>query len=465
VWTLFVPRALGPAGIGQLAAALAVTNLALALAGMGSRSLLVREIAIDHSRGSGLLGTALTVRLAVILPCIAAIVGYGWLMGFHDQQLLLLYLATVLIMASLCTDIFQAGLQAVEKMRYLAYGEVLNKTVGGLIGVGLALVGFRVVAQMVNMVALGLIVLALTTIWTLKNFSIDWQVDLARIRSFLGASLAYWPCAIFATIYLWIDMAMLSVLAPATVVGWYAVSTRLFTTLMFVPTIFSTVWLPRLSRIYEQDRAGFEAASRVPLEIILVIGLPVATGVALISEPLTRTIYGPAFLPSVPSLALLAFTTIPMYTNMILAQILVASNRLAVWTWAMAGASIINPVLNYLLISHFQRTAGNGAIGAALSLLLTEIVMVGFGLVVVPHVFDSRVLARLGRAAVATAGMAVLVLLVARFGLLAEVVTGIVAFTGLALLLRVASREEIDQIASLWPALGRLLPKKRKGIA
>jgi hypothetical protein len=83
----------------------------------------------------------------------------------------------------------------------------------------------------------------------------------------------------------------------------------------------------------------------------------------------------------------------------------------------------------------------------------------------VPHVFNSRVLGRLGRTALATAGMAVLVYLVSRFGLLLEVVTGVVAFTGLALLLRVASREEIDQITSLWPGVRRLLPRAWKGTA
>ena len=64
--------------------------------------------------------------------------------------------------------------------------------------------------------------------------------------------------------------------------------------------------------------------------------------------------------------------------NIMPSQVLIAMNRQTTWTWAMAVTTIINP-LQPRAIPLTQNQYGNGAIGAAISLLSTKIVVVAAG--------------------------------------------------------------------------------------
>src|SRR5262249_62436495 len=72
----------------------------------------------------------------------------------------------------------------------------------------------------------------------------------------------------------------------------------------------------------------------------------------------------------------------PMYLNVMLSQVLVAAKRPMVWTYLMIGATVVNPVVNLFLIRLAQHRWQNGAIGAAASLLVTELLIVTAGLAI-----------------------------------------------------------------------------------
>jgi O-antigen/teichoic acid export membrane protein len=262
-------------------------------------------------------------------------------------------------------------------------------------------------------------------------------------------SLAFWAFAVFFTVYLWIDSVILAVMAPPEVLGWYGVPTKLFGTLMFVPTILCTAWFPRLAFAYRQSRPAFYAASQLLLEMVVTLSLPIGVGAALIASQLIAFLYGPSFAPAVPVLVILACTVIPTYMNIVVNQILVASHRQKRWMFVMAGASIFNPALNVLLIRILQSHLHNGAIGAALALLITEILIVGVGVVLIRPALTLHLALRLFRALLATAGMAAVVLAARRFGLAAEMVSGALTFVALALVLGVVTVEEVRDLRGL----------------
>jgi O-antigen/teichoic acid export membrane protein len=169
----------------------------------------------------------------------------------------------------------------------------------------------------------------------------------------------------------------------------------------------------------------------------------------LIAGPLVTFLYGPKFAPSVPVFMILALSVAPTYFNIVVSQILIACKRQATWTWALAVACVVNPVLNVFLIRATQQRFQNGAIGAALSYLLTELLLVGIGLVVVRRYLYRETGFRLGRSAVATAGMAISVSLVGPLGLVPQVLAGIITFGVLGLLVRVVSVEEVPDLERL----------------
>ena len=134
---------------------------------------------------------------------------------------------------------------------------------------------------------------------------------------------------------------MLSLLTRSEVVGWYGASTQLFQTLMFLPVLVQTAWLPRLVGAFVNGRRELVETARAPVELVLVIGVPLAVGVALVADPLIHVVYGPGFAQAVPVMMILAICIPLIYLNIILASVLLAAKRQIVWTVVMAGGVVV----------------------------------------------------------------------------------------------------------------------------
>lgn len=460
-WTLVIPRALGPAAMGFLVTAWAATGIMAVLMGLGTRNFLVREMVATPERIPELLGTALILRVGLLLPAFLVIVVYAVLAGFPSVETKVLFLATGATCLALLAEPLVAGFQAMERMEYIAYGDVFNKAVQSVGAIALVVIGFGVLALSVWWVLVVGVVLALDLWWMRRYTAIDLKFQWERLKSLLRESIAYWTFGLFFTVYLWIDSVMLAAMAPAAVVGWYGVPTKLFNALMFVPVILSTAWLPRLVSAFGEGPERLRIVARTPIDLVMLLSLPVAGGAALVAGPLVRALYGPAFTPAAPVFAILALACVPMYLNIMLNQLLIAQKRQAVWTKVMILACFINPALNFVLIRLFQQRDGNGAIGAAVSLLLTELILAGIGLAIVSGFIDRTFIQRLARAAVATTGMALAVWIVRPFGLIIQIGIGAVLYPPLALLLGAVSPEQIADMRRLLSRVMGLLPARQ----
>lgn len=448
-WALFVPRALGANGTGVFTLSVAAAGILTVLIGLGTRPLLVREIAIDRDKASRLISTAIVLRLVLALPMLGVLAIFSRVGHFDQEEVAALYLGWGVCILYLLFEPVQAGLQALEKMQFLAYSDILTKTVVSLVSVVLVLIGYHVLGILtLSVVVLG-IVLVMHIFWMRKYFTVDWRIRPAELWSLTKASLPYLGFALFFTFYLWIDALMLSVMTPERVIGWYGLPTKLFGTLMFIPVILSTAWLPRLAAAYASGDSALWDAARAPLQVVVALSLPVCVGVALVSYHLITFLYGPEFAEAVPVMTVLALSVPPMYLNIMVNQVLIARRQQMLWTKAMALACVINPALNLFLIPYFQTKYGNGATGAAISLLVTEIVLAAIGVVVIRGLFNRAFFVRLARAAVATAGMGLAVLGARSLGLAPAILVGLVVYPILAVALRVLSREELAQLIEL----------------
>jgi O-antigen/teichoic acid export membrane protein len=442
LWTIVVPRTIGPQQTGVYTLAVAAGGVLTVAIGLGMRPLLVREVAADRNRASELIGTAIVLRALVAIPTLAIVIAIALLGPFHGEEAVALLMGFGLCFFYVLYEPIQAGFQAVERMKYLAYADMLTKAGVTVGAIALAVLGVRALGLLVVSVAVMGVVLVLHLVWARSFVSIRWRTTRVALRSLAIDSLPYWSFAAFFTIYLWIDSLMLAVMTSDTVLGWYAAPTRLFTTLMFIPVILSTAWLPRLVTAARAGNLELVRAARAPLEVVLVLSLPVCVGTAIVAEPLVRALYGSGFSESVPVLVVLALCVPPMYVNIMVNPVLVAANRQIVWTRVMALASVLNPLLNLVLIREFQASRGNGAIGAAFALLFTELVIVAIGLSLIRGVVDAGFVMRFLKAVVATAVMALAVLFARHLGLVAAVAVGVLTFPILAMALRVLSDEE-----------------------
>ncbi len=464
LWTLVVPRTLGPTNMGTLMAAWAVTGILGVLLGLGTRNYLVREAVVRPDSASGLIGTALVLRVALSPLILGAAFAYGQIVHWDSDAKTVLYLAAAATIFVQIAEPLQAGFQAIERMEYLAYSDIISKSGQGLVGIVVVLLGFRTIGITACWAAMTGLVVLLNLYWLHGRLRIDARTSVRRMAAVARASIPYWAFGLFFMVYLWIDFVMLSLLTTREVVGWYAAPTRLFQTLMFLPVAVATAWLPHFVRGFEEGDEQLRDAARQPVELVLLLSLPIAALTAVSAGPVIHLLYGPDYAHSVPVLAILGLCIPAMYMNIMLGQVLIAMKRQIVWTWVMATTTVVNPLLNLALIPMTQHRYGNGAIGAAISLLLTEIVVVTAGFWLIGRrVFDggSARRAALGSVAAAAAGGAAYAL-GGVIGWLPALIVGLLVFAGVSALLRVFTPGEIELMRQGIRKVTRRLPRLKR---
>lgn len=455
-WTFVVPRMLGPESLGILVLATSLTSLVAVALSFLSREYVVREMVRNVHGARSLLLAALVTRAAVVPLIFLACFVYGRVADLTGVAMTVLYLIAGAASATMLTDPALATFQATERMRYIAYADVFNKSLNTLGAIVLVLTGLGVVAVASFTFAVAAFVLCLALWWAHRVLG-GLRGRPAPLRPALRGARSYWFVSVFYVGYLWADGFLLGVLAPAEVVGWYGAATRLFTTMMFVATLIGTVSLPRLVVAHERGDDALLWEARRPFEWAVILGLPIGVGMACLAEGIIGLLYGTAFLPAAPALELLGLSIPFMYANIIVGQVFIAAGRPRRIVTMLSVAAVINLVLNLLLIPLTQERYGNGAIGAGIALLATEVVQFGIGTALLGRRLMARTtVGRLARTGLATAGMAVVLVLLGGASLLLALVAGVASFVVLMLLLRVPTPHERAMVARLGSAiLGR----------
>jgi hypothetical protein len=144
-----------------------------------------------------------------------------------------------------------------------------------------------------------------------------------------------------------------------------------------------------------------------------------------------------------------------MYANIIFGTVLVAMRRQARLTFLMVCAALVNPALNFFVIRLAERRYQNGAIGAAICLLLTELLVVAGEMVFIGRrLLSFSSLLRVMRSAVASGGMWAVGYIAHPLGWYVYLPLAGAAFVLLAWLLHVAGPLEKDALRAGLAKLG-----------
>ena len=441
VATIIIPRFLGPTAFGVLVAAGSVAGVLGLMFNLMSPGFMVREMVARPGDVASITGTALAIRLLMVPLFLGSIVVYVHLLHFGGERQLVFYLVGVMSVAYAAVGPIQAVFQANERMGYLALTSVIQQLGTGLIGVAVVLAGFRAAGVAGVGLAVAVITLFVNIRWARSCSSIDFRVGRRGVASLARRGLPYWSAGLALSVYTWIDAVILSLLAPAKVVGWYGLATSAFGTLLFVPTILSTAWYPRLVRAFEESPQRLLEVARGYVELLVLLSVAVGAATVVGAPPVMHILW-PEFSGAVPVMIILGFCIPPMYLGIGLGQMLLAAKRPYVLSGSMLVGIVANVCLNLVLIHYFQTNYHNGALGSAFSLLGTELIITAAGVIFIGREVLARVrLGRLVRVIVAAAVMVGVALALRPLGIFALPPAGL-AFLVSVLLLRVLTVEE-----------------------
>ena len=442
--TIFLPRYLGPVNSGKFVFASALWAVAGVLITFGMDTYLTKEIARRADKVTELYGLSMVLRVVLYLVGFLGVAAFLYLFNYPLDTALVVFIIGISYLFWQFMGATQASLQGLEQMHYISLGYIAGKATSTLLSIVLLLLGADVYVIAAVAVLGAFVNFAVEFFFLRRLATLHLKFDFTRAKNMLRSSFPYLMSGLFLVAYGQVDVIIISLLVNEQTIGYYGAASQLFGTSFFIPTVFIAAVFPVLTRMYADTSDSLPRLVRRSFDLLVILSIPIGLGLFALAPQLVVLLFGPEFAPSGPILSVLGLVLIVTYLNMLIGQFLISMDRQNRWTVVMAVATVATIPLDLVLIPWCQATFGNGGIGGALSFLITEIGMFVFGLGLLPANSLDRGNAWLAtRAMFAGIVMAIAAWLLRDLFIVIPIVVGALVYSGLALLLRVVSADDI----------------------
>lgn len=379
-FTMYVARYLGAEGFGALSFAVALTAILGVFADFGLMMLMTREIARDRALAPKYLGNIAVIKTILGIMTFGLIALTVNLMGYPRETTNVVYFIGLSVVFNSLSLMFYAVFRAYERMEFEALGLVLNGAValaGGLYAIShdSGVEGFALVYLTASAVSLG------------YGFVISiWRFAVPRIEvdlRFWGEALKQaWPFGLgllFAAAYAWVTPVMLSWMKGDEAVGLYSAAYRLVYMIQVVPLAYLTAVFPSMSRFHVTSKEFLRFSYERSFKYMFIIGVPIAVGTTVLAGKIILLIFGEGYYQSVVPLQILGWSVIFLFVTGVFGNLFQSTNRQVIAAAIVAATTVLNIVLNTVLIP------GYGATGASISMLAAT-----FAGLVISSIWSSR---------------------------------------------------------------------------
>lgn len=447
VMVIIVPRQLGDAQYGRLNFATAFVSFFGLLAAMGSTTFITKEVARDASRVGSLVFNALVMGAVASTLLSAAAIVVVHALGYPAQTCILVSIACAGMAVTTLSGMLVAGLQGLQRMGRSAIWMVVQ-VYASSVGVLAVLAAHKgLVAVALVTACAGLISLVGNGALLLRNLRQGVRLDLRLWKALAIGGLPFLLWNGVLMIYGSVDTPMLSYMTNDRTVGWYTLAYKLISVPAFFGPLVVTAFFPSFSANGADASPRFAVLANRAIRMIVFATAPMAAGVIIIAADVISLLHYPTgFAHTVPLIRILALHVPVVGLDTVLGAALMASDRQKSWVMVGCLAAMLNPLLNLIAIPITVEAFGNGAVGASIVTVATELFMMAGAIYLRPRgVLDWPVVHYLFRCILAC----VPILMVGTFAdhvwLPAKIVLGVVAYGVASLALRTVTRGDVHR--------------------
>ena len=194
---------------------------------------------------------------------------------------------------------------------------------------------------------------------------VEFQAEV--IKNLQKSAMPLGIYALVLSVYWSTSTIILSAMRPASEVGWYNAGYKIYESFTMVPFLLCTVLLPRLSRLFISNRRRHTDLTLKAIRYLLLISVPLAVSIGVLSPQIIKLLYGATYLPAVPALRILLGASAFMFVNWILSTVLISADREKVIVWVTAAGLLMITTASLFFIHQY------GYIGAAYSVAISEV--------------------------------------------------------------------------------------------
>jgi O-antigen/teichoic acid export membrane protein len=447
--TILVPRYLGADDLGALAVAMTIAALVGTVATLGVPSYLTRRAATEPEQAlaEGSSALVLLVGASVLAAALTAVVLP--IAGLSVEPLAVLWLSLFGMVVATAQSVVFALLVGQQRHARFAWLNAMGVLCTTIVSLGVLVATDSVTLYFATSV--GTMALITVASWLSSGYRLHRRsFDTGRFRTLVRAGLPFVGYQVALRVYGEIDRVLLALLSSQAVVGWYFAAYRIISIPVFIPTLITTPLLPALSR-HADDPPVFQQTLQKTVVLALLTNVPISALIIACAPAIPGLLGWPEeFRNAVPLMMILAIHQPFVALDMVLGTALIARKDERRWFYVALAAAVFNPVLNLVLIPIFDRAVDNGAVGAAILTVATELFMLAGALALLPRgSVDRRTVLLGGRVICAGVCMWAVTAALRLYSLPLAFAGGCAAFAVAALLLRVVLPRDLRAVTAL----------------
>jgi len=381
----FLARNLGPEFLGKYYFAISFTTIFAIFIDLGLVNVLTREVAKTQDRAKKLLGSIIVIKLPLAFLSLAAAIILVRALGYEELTRQLVYLSSVCMILDSFTMIFFGVIRGFHNLKFESIASVAFQLVVMTFGLtalysGLSLrwiMGALVAASVFNFIY------SVFVLWEKWRISIIPRYDKALIKLIIKIAVPFGLFAVFQRVYTYLDSVLLSIMAGDRYVGLYQIAFKIVFALQFLPMAFIAALYPAMSSYWLNNRKQLAISFERAMNYLIIISLPITAGIIILADKIIlifKSGYNEAILPMQIIICSLLF----IFINFPIGSLLNACDKQKINTINMGIVMAVSVILNIILIPRFQ------AIGASITVLVTNFLMFILGMYWVPTIIKYR---------------------------------------------------------------------------
>lgn len=365
-----IARFLGDTGFGRYSFAFAFTSLFIVCVDPGVNVLAIRDIAREKGLAGKYMGNIFLLRSLLSLIAFALIAGVINLMGYPSETKFAVYIVGVYTIMTSFSQLTRSIFRAFERMEYEALLNILERVIFVSLGLVVLSWGYGLIEVVSVFLIAGAVNLILSFFLTARKFAMPkFEVDREFWKYLIREGLPFGLAFIFITVYIKIDLVMLSAMKGDAVVGWYNAAYQIPLAVALISTAFMESIFPAFSRLHGSSRESLIHAYEKSFKFLSIVVLPIAVGITILSEKIIFLLYGKGYANSIIVLKILIWFTVFEFLAYLLYVTLASIDRQRLNTLTTGICAVLNILLNLILIPRYS------FIGAGIATVITYVVL------------------------------------------------------------------------------------------
>jgi O-antigen/teichoic acid export membrane protein len=363
-------------------------------------------VARERGRAGEFLGTALSWRAVSLVAVYGALAAASLALGYEWE----FHVALALVVLTTSISSFTGGSLDVvlgfERTDIRAYAQIGQQFLIALFVIPTLVLGGRLHATLLAQ-AVALLVVAFFVFRSLRVVGVqELSFRRAALKMLFSQGTPFLLLGLVSSLQPNIDALLLSKLAAPESMGWHAAARKVVGLLIFPINAMVNALYPTLCRLYAESADAFRRAVASSLRTTTVLVVPAAIGCAVYADIGIAIFSRESFGPAEDNLRALSLFVLLLYFSMTLGVALTAAGLQRKWAATQWACVAVSAALDPLLIPWFEHRTGNGSLGVCVSTVMSEALMVGFALWLLPRGLVDRALLRgVGLALAAGAAM------------------------------------------------------------